>query len=103
MWIITFGNASMDDHGNPVAHCGCIGIYTDKEKALTALVNEKDSCVADLKSSYEEEAETAEDLETLINSIHVYGSLQEEYFEIDFDFADGTAEYCLRLEEVHEK
>ena len=103
MRAITFGNASQDDHGNSHAYCGCVGIYSDKEQALNALLAEKESCVADLKSNYSEEAEDADELQSLINSIQVYGSVQEEYFEIDFDLADSRAEYYLRLEEVHEK
>lgn len=100
MWAITFGTASQDDHGNSHAYCGCIGIYSDKEQALNALLAEKESSVADIKSNYSEEAEDADELQSLINSIQVYGSTQEEYFEIDFDLADSRAEYYLRLEEV---
>ena len=100
MWVITFGNASQDDHGNSHAYCGCIGTYSDKEQALNALLAEKESTVEDIKSNYSEEAEDADELQSLVNSIQVYGSTQEEYFEIDFDLADSRAEYYLRLEEV---
>lgn len=96
LYIVCWGSAGQDDDGNSKAFCGVHGIYTDKPAALKGLVECKDVC-------YDEVIQTddPEELEYNKSRARVYGSETEEYFEIDYDFADVTNEIYIRLEEVN--
>jgi hypothetical protein len=97
LYIVCWGNAGQDDDGNSKAFCGVHGVYTNKLDALKGLVECKDVC-------YDEVIQTddSEELEYNKSRTRVYGSEAEEYFEIDYDFADATNEIYIRLEEVKE-
>lgn len=96
LYIVCWGHAGQDDDCNSKAYCGVHGVYTDKSSALKGLVECRDT--------HYDEIIQDEDPETLeYNKSHtrIYGSEVEEYFEIDYDFADVVNELYIKLEEVN--
>lgn len=95
LYVVCWGSAGQDDDGNSKAFCGVHGIYTDKDAALKGLVECKNVC-------YDEVVQTDDPEELEYNKSHtrVYGSEAEEYFEIDYDFADVTNELYITINEV---
>jgi hypothetical protein len=96
LFIVCWGSAGQDDDGNSKAFCGVHGVYTDKPAARKGLVECKDVC-------YDEVIQTddPEELEYNKSRTKVYGSEAEEYFEIDYDFADVTNELYIKIDEVN--
>ena len=96
LYVVCWGSAGQDDDGNSKAFCGTHGVYLDKSAALKGLVECKDVC-------YDEVIQTddPEELEYNKSRTRVYGSEAEEYFEIDYDFADVTNELYIKIDEVN--
>ena len=96
LYIVCWGSAGQDDDGNSKAFCGVHGIYTYESAALKCLVECKDV-------SYDEVIQTddPEELEYNKSRTRFYGSEAEEYFEIDYDFADVTNELYIKIDEVN--
>ena len=92
IYIVHWGCASQDDDGNSKAFCGIHGVYHSKEEALKGLVECKDL-------NYDEvvQDEDPETLEYNKSRTRVYGSEAEEYFEIDWDFADAVNEIYITI------
>ena len=92
LYIVCWGSAGQDDDGNSKAFCGVHGVYTSKADALKGLVECKDV-------SYDEvvQDEDPETLEYNKSRTRVYGSEAEEYFEIDYEFADVTNELYITI------
>jgi hypothetical protein len=92
MFIVHWGSASQDDDGNSKAYCGIHGVYPDIKSAQKALVECKDLM-------YDEtiQSEDPEELEYRKSSTKVYGSVEEGYFEIDYDFADIPNELYITI------
>lgn len=98
MFIVCWGAASSDDRGNAHANVGVHGVYTNKLAALAGLVECKNSMIEDTKKDLcfdEDSPETLEDMD-----IRVYGSEQEEYFEIDYTIGTDPCEVRISIEEV---
>lgn len=96
IYLVIWGSARPDDRGAANAYCGCDGAFFDKQKALKALTIEKDAYIKSILDDADDE-ETREKYE---NSIQVYGSEQEEYYEIDITVDDDTSEHYIRISEV---
>ena len=96
LYIVWWGSAGQDDDGNSKAFCGVHRVYTDKSSALKGLVECRDT-------HYDEiiQDEDPETLEYNKSRTRIYGSEAEEYFEIDYDFADVVNELYIKLEEVN--
>jgi hypothetical protein len=94
LYIVCWGSAGQDDDGNSKAFCGVHGVYTSKEDALKGLVECKDVYYDEVIQS-----DDPEELEYNKSRARVYGSEAEEYFEIDYDFADVTNEIYITIAE----
>jgi hypothetical protein len=92
LYIVCWGSAGQDDDGNSKAFCGVHGVYTSKSDALRGLVECKDVCYDEVVQD-----EDPETLEYNKSRARVYGSEAEEYFEIDYDFADVTNELYITI------
>ena len=94
IYIVHWGSAFSDDHGDAKAYCGVHGVYSTKAEALKGLVECKDV-------TYDEVVQN-EELETLqyaMDNTRVYGSEAEEYFEIDSTIGAGPCEIHIKLSE----
>jgi hypothetical protein len=55
-------------------------------------------CLEEVIQNLREDAEAQDDPE-LLSSIRTYGSMDEEYFEVDYLWGDYPVEVYIRLEE----
>ena len=95
MFIVCWGAASSDDHGNAHANVGVHGVYTNKLAALAGLVECKDDMIEDTKRDLDPDGEFPELLDEL--DIRVYGSEAEEYFEIDYTIGTDPCEVRITI------
>jgi hypothetical protein len=97
VYVVCWGSAGQDDDGNPVAFSGVHGLYTSKEAARKGLVDCKDEIYDDIVNDdfYDEE-----DREAMKADTHIYGSVEEEYFEIDYTIGDTPCEVHIRIDKV---
>ena len=94
LYIVHWGSAFSDDGGNAKAYCGVHGVYTTKSAALKGLVECKDVTYDEVVQN-----EDPESLEYAKLSTHVYGSAEEGYFEIDYDFGAGPCAIHIKISE----
>ena len=101
VYIVCWGNASQDDHGNSTAYTGVHGVYASLEEAQKALVECKDQIYNEIVfiEPDEEDPEIPEIAQRLKDSTQVYGSVEDGYFEIDYESWDILAETYIKLEE----
>ena len=71
LYIVHWGSATQDDRGNASAYSGIHGVYKSADEA-------KDQLVALKEELYLEAIHDADD------EVQVYGSVSEDYFEIDY-------------------
>jgi hypothetical protein len=94
LYIVHWGSAFCDDDGNSKAYCGIHGVYSTKSAALKGLVECKDVTYDEVVQS-----DDPESLEFNKSRTKVYGSEADEYFEIDYDFADASNEIYITISE----
>lgn len=96
VYVVCWGSASSDDDGNANAYSNVHGVYLSKDEAIKGLEECKDDCYNDIVNNPdydEEERELAE-----VNA-SVYGSIKDEYFEIDYFIGDTSCELYITLVE----
>lgn len=97
IYVVSWGSGWLDDEGNVATHSGVHGAYPTREAGEQGLIKCKDEFVDEIINNpdYDEEerAEAKQDLE-------VYGSIKEDYFEIDYTSWDVRNEIYIHLEEV---
>ena len=98
VYVVCWGSASQDDHGNSTAYTGVHGVYTTLEEAQKGLVECKDQIYNEI-IFVEEDEEDEEMAQHLKDSTQVYGSVEEGFFEIDYESWDILAETYIKLEE----
>lgn len=95
MFIVCWGAASCDAHGNAHANAGVHGVYPTLENAKRGLTAFKNELVAETKKDLDPENELSfEDLD-----IQVCGSEAEEYYEIDYIIGTDPCEVHLKIVE----
>lgn len=96
IYVVCWGLASINDDGNSTANCGVVGAYLSRESAEEALKKDikefTDELVSDANYSEEEKLEVLE-------SIQCYGSVEDGYFELDYDGWDVRNEYRVEIVE----
>lgn len=94
LYIVHWGSAFSDDDGNAQAYAGVHGIYKTLAEAQKGLVECKDV-------TYDEvvQIEDSETLEYVQQNTHVYGSVNDGYFEIDYDLGAGPCEIYIKITE----
>lgn len=96
VYIVGWATASQDDNGNCSAYGNIQNVYTNYIDAKHGLVELKDEFYNDIVNNPdfdEEEAQYAKD------HTRVYGSVEEGYFEIDYESWDVPNEVHIYLEE----
>lgn len=94
LYIVCWGSAGQDDNGNCTANCGVHGTYTLPAEAKKGLVECKDEFYNEIVYNCdfdEDEIQRAKD------STEVYGSVADEYFEIDYESWDIKNEIRIEL------
>lgn len=101
VWVVHWGSGTLDDDGNVSSYCGVHSVYSSKDSAKKGLTLCKDKLIEDIKNPYIEDAETKEELQEQLNDLklEVYGSENEEYFEIDYTSCDVRNEIYVGISE----
>ena len=102
VYVVCWASGWQDDYCNTQTNSGIYGAYDSLDKAKAGLEEYKEQFIEELidesigPESSEEEAQEAK--EAL--NIGIYGSAEECYFEIDYDFADSRNEMHISIRDV---
>lgn len=96
VYVVCWGSGSTDDRGNAHAYSGTAGVYRNKEDALKALETYKDMTLDDVYNDLDPDGEFPEERD----SVHVYGSVEDEYFEIDYALGIEPVEIYIGISET---
>ena len=96
VYVVCWGSSGMDDDCNAHAYTGVHGVYISEEKAKKGLEECKDECYNDVVFGPEYDDEAREQVK---QNTHVYGSVNENYFEIDYTIGDNSCEIYITLVE----
>lgn len=94
IYVVCWGHSSVNDDGNCVANCGVSGVFKSKTEAEECLKTDVQNFVKELVDGLD-----AEDREDVLSHLQEYGSVKEEYFEVDYEWADNMSEYRVCIEE----
>lgn len=95
VYVVCWGSGGQDDRGNSTAFCGIHGIYEtliSAKEGLEEYKNEVLEEIIDPDFDEEERASTEAD-------ISVYGSVEEQHFEIDYTLGDAPCEVYIQIVE----
>lgn len=95
VYTVFWSTGSCDDHGCAHAFGGVHGIYKSEESAKQALEACKDETLADIKNDLNPDADMPECEEEA--DIQVYGSVEKEYFEIDYTIGTEPVEVYIGI------
>ena len=95
VFAVIWSSGSSDDHGIPHSFAGVHGVYKSKESAKTMLEVCKNAILSDIKNDLNPDGEYP-DYEEEAN-IQVYGSVEQEYFEIDYTLGTEPVEVYIGI------
>ena len=100
VFIICWACASQDDNGNCSAHGGVHGVYTDHGKARVGLIECKEEMYNEIvyNPDYDEN-----EIKKMKDNVEVYGSSDQDYFEIDYESWDIPNEIRIEIVESEVK
>lgn len=96
LYAVCWGSGSIDDRGNAHAYSGIVGVYRNKDDAKKALETYKDETLEDVYEDIDPDSECPEERE----SVKVYGSVDDEYFEIDYILGTEPVELYIGISET---
>lgn len=96
VFIVCWASASQDDDGNSSAFGNVNGVYDFLADAKKGLEDCKDYFVDEIVNNPDYDDE---DKEIIKASLQVYGSVEDDYFEIDYTTADSPREIYISLVE----
>lgn len=94
VYVVCWANASQDDDGNNSAFGNVHGVYHFLDDAKKGLEECRDEFIDDIINNpdYDEE-----DIEYAKANLSVYGSVEDDYFEIDYASCDTFSEIYINL------
>lgn len=100
VYVVCWACASQDDNGNCTANGGVHGVYTDPEKARVGLIECKEEMYNEIvyNPDYDEN-----DIKNMKDNVEVYGSSDQDYFEIDYESWDIPNEIRIEIVESEVK
>lgn len=100
VYVVCWACASQDDNGNCTANGGVHGVYTDPEKARVGLIECKEEMYDEIvyNPDYDEN-----DIKNMKDNVEVYGSADQDYFEIDYESWDIPNEIRIEIVESEVK
>ena len=96
VYVVCWGSGSVDDDGNAHTYSGTAGVYRNKEDALKALETYKDETLADVYEDLDPDGDMPEER----REVKVYGSVEDEYFEIDYILGIEPVELYIGISET---
>ena len=94
VYVVCWGSASTDDNDLAKAYGNVHGVYAFLDDAKKGLEECKNECYDEIVNNpdYDEEAREYERVNT-----QVYGSVEDDYFEIDYFLGDTPGEIYIKL------
>lgn len=96
LYAVCWGSGSTDDRGNAHAYSGIVGVYRNKDDAKKALETYKDETLEEVMTDLDPDGEFPEERE----GVHVYDSVKDEYFEIDYILGTEPVELYIGISET---
>ena len=96
LYAVCWGCGSTDDHGNAHTNSGVVGVYRNKDDALKSLETYKDETLGEVLADLDPDGEFPEERDR----VQVYGSMNEEYFEIDYTLGTEPVEIYIGISET---
>ena len=99
VYVVCWSSAGQDDDGNSKAFAGVHGVYAFEADAKKGL----QECKNDIYREITENPDYDEnDMAEVMASTHVYGSVNDDYFEIDYELGGVPCEIyiCLQIKEL---
>ena len=95
VYVVCWSSAGQDDDGNSKAFAGVHGVYVFEDDAKKGLEECKNDIYREITENpdYDEE-----DMAEVMASTQVYGSVNDEYFEIDYTMGDVPREIYITLQ-----
>ena len=97
IYTVCWGSAGQDDYGNSKAFSGVFGAYVSKEAAERAL---EDCKVEMYNEVVNDDSFAGCDERCIKDSVKVYGSVEEGYFEIYYNVCDFIYEIYINIVET---
>lgn len=94
VYVVCWGNASQDDDGNSAAYSGVHGVYCFPDDAKKGLADCKEEI---LKELTEDPNLAEEDKQEIRSTVQVYGSVQDDFFEIDYETGGIPCEIYIHI------
>lgn len=95
VYVVCWSSAGQDDDGNSKAYCGVHGVYAFEDDAKKGL----EECKNDIYREVTENPDyDEEDMAEVMASTKVYGSVNDDYFEIDYTMGDVPCEIYITLQ-----
>lgn len=95
VYVVCWSSAGQDDCGNSKAIAGVHGVYVFEDDAKKGLEECKNDIYREITENpdYDEE-----DMAEVMASTQVYGSVNDDYFEIDYDLGGVPSEIYIKIE-----
>ena len=95
VYVVCWSSAGQDDAGNSKAFAGVHGVYVFEDDAKKGLEECKNDIYREITENpdYDEE-----DMAEVMASTQVYGSVNDDYFEIDYTLGDVPCEIYITLQ-----
>ena len=96
VYVVCWGHAGVNEDGNGDAFCNVHGVYWNLEDAKQGLEELRAEFVDEIVNNpdYDED-----DQAIARNNLQIYGSVEEGYFEMDYDNCDIVEETYLTIVE----
>ena len=95
VYIVCWGSAGQDDDGNSKAYCGVHSVYAFMDDAKKGLEECKNECYNEIVDNPDFDEEDREEIKA---STQVYGSVDDDYFEIDYELGGIPTEIYIKIE-----
>lgn len=96
VYAVCWGSGSVDDHDNAHAYSGIVGVYRNKEDALKAMEEYVYETIIEIKNDLDPDGE----LPKYEKEVQTYGSVKDEYFEIDYTIGTEPVEVYIGISET---
>lgn len=98
LFTVCWASASRDDDDNNNAYCNVHGSYTSMDRAKEGLEECKDEFIEEIINNPDfDEA----DREYATQDLNIYGSVEEQYYELDYSSGENRNEVYIHIVETY--
>lgn len=96
VYVVCWSNSTQDDDGAAQAFCGVFGVYRFIDDAKAGLEECKEDFIEETVNNPDF---SEEDREYAASHLQIYGSTEDDYFEIDYATGDTTSQLYMHIVE----